>query len=245
MRPYLWIKRVVDTVLALCLLVLLAPLFAVVALLVRADSPGPVIFKQERVGKDGKLFRVYKFRTMVQAAPASVATSELKDAPRYITRVGRVLRKSSIDELPQLINILRGEMSLIGPRPLVPQEAEIHQRRSELGAYTVLPGITGWAQVNGRDCVDPLTKATLDAYYACHVSPLLDIKVLAYSVLCVLTARGIQEGGGNPKDVPEDIPLSKEPPALQEAEATELKARLRSGLKSGGRSKQKPPAAGA
>ncbi|HML45309.1 MAG TPA: sugar transferase [Clostridia bacterium] len=244
MRPYLWIKRVVDIILALCLLILLAPLFAVVALLIRADSPGPVIFKQERVGKDEKLFRVYKFRTMVETAPASVATSELKNAPRYITRMGRVLRKSSIDELPQLINILRGEMSLIGPRPLVPQETEIHQRRSELGAYAVLPGITGWAQVNGRDCVDPQTKAALDAYYACHVSPFLDIKVLAYSVLCVVTARGIKEGGGNPEDVPEEVPLCKEPP-LQEAEENELKIRLRSGLKSGHNSKRKPPAAGA
>lgn len=216
MRVYCFFKRIMDFVLALILLLLLAPVFVVLALVIRADSPGSAVFKQERVGKGGAVFKIYKFRTMYRDVPASVATNELKDAERCITRVGRLLRKSSMDELPQLVNVLRGEMSLIGPRPLVPEEKDIHERRMELGAYRVLPGITGWAQVNGRDCVDARTKATLDAFYAHHVSPFLDLKVVVYSVLCVLTARGIQEGGGYPEDISEDVPLDAEPDANQE-----------------------------
>jgi len=201
---YLCLKRALDTLCALILLGVCAPLFAVVAILIHADSPGPVLFRQERVGKGGKLFRIYKFRTMFTFTPASVATYKLLHSDRCITRVGRVLRKSSIDELPQLLNVLRGEMSLIGPRPLVPEEGEIHELRTEMGAYSVLPGITGWAQVNGRDCVDARTKAALDAHYAAHVSLGLDLRVWVYSFLCVVTARGIQEGGEALEDIYED-----------------------------------------
>jgi O-antigen biosynthesis protein WbqP len=206
MKPYLPLKRVLDIFFSLVLLVLCSPLLALVALLIHADSPGAILFRQERVGRGGKPFRILKFRTMYVTTPASVATKSLLHSDRCITRVGRVLRKSSIDELPQLINVLRGEMSLIGPRPLVPEEQDIHESRLVLGAYTVRPGITGWAQVNGRDCLDPLTKATLDAHYATHVGPVLDLKVVLYSLLCVVTARGIQEGGESLEDILEEDP---------------------------------------
>lgn len=194
-KLYLAIKRALDAVISALLLLALSPLLALVAALIKADSPGAAVFRQNRVGKDGKLFRILKFRTMYTHVPPSVATRLLLNSDRCITRVGRALRKSSIDELPQLVNVLRGEMSLIGPRPLVPEEEEIHEQRQELGAYSVKPGITGWAQVNGRDCVSARTKAELDAYYASHVSLRLDLKIVLYSVLCVITARGIQEGG--------------------------------------------------
>ena len=173
---------------------MLAPLLLVLALLVKLDSPGPALFKQKRVGRNEKLFDIYKFRSMYTSAPRDVATSELQNAESHITRVGRVLRKTSLDELPQLFNVLKGEMSLIGPRPLVPNEKDIHELRREKGAYRVRPGITGWAQVNGRDCVLPVDKARLDGYYADHMSFGLDVKIIIFSVICVLTARGVREG---------------------------------------------------
>ncbi|MEG0766417.1 MAG: sugar transferase [Clostridia bacterium] len=200
MRLYLLIKRLLDLCFTLLSFLILWPVLLLVALWIRIDSPGPVLFRQTRIGKDEKPFSILKFRTMYVQAPPSVATAELSDAFRYITRAGRILRKASLDELPQLINILRGEMSLIGPRPLVPEEKEIHTLRAALGVYRVLPGITGWAQVNGRDCLDPPTKAALDAYYADHVSFVLDAKVMFFSLLCVITARGIQEGNGTYED---------------------------------------------
>ncbi|GHU71515.1 UDP-phosphate galactose phosphotransferase [Clostridia bacterium] len=201
---YAHMKRALDIVCAAVLLILLCPVFVIISVMICLDSPGPVFFLQRRVGRGGGLFRIYKFRTMYTFAPRSVATSELRNAGAVITPIGRTLRKSSIDELPQLINVLRGEMSLIGPRPLVPEEAVVHEARQILGAYNVRPGITGWAQVNGRDCVNAQTKAELDAYYAAHLSLRMDAKVILYSVMCVITARGIQEGGEVPNDSMED-----------------------------------------
>lgn len=191
---YSFFKRLLDIVLSLTALIVLAPLLLVLALLVKLDSPGPAFFKQKRVGRNEKLFDIYKFRSMYTSAPRDVATSELQNAESHITRVGRVLRKTSLDELPQLFNVLKGEMSLIGPRPLVPNEKDIHELRREKGAYRVRPGITGWAQVNGRDCVLPVDKARLDGYYADHMSFGLDVKIIIFSVICVLTARGVREG---------------------------------------------------
>lgn len=191
---YSFFKRLLDIVLSLTALIVLAPLLLVLALLVKLDSPGPALFKQKRVGRNEKLFDIYKFRSMYTSAPRDVATSKLQNAESHITRVGRVLRKTSLDELPQLFNVLKGEMSLIGPRPLVPNEKDIHELRREKGAYRVRPGITGWAQVNGRDCVLPVDKARLDGYYADHMSFGLDVKIIIFSVICVLTARGVREG---------------------------------------------------
>lgn len=188
------VKRTMDVVFASLGLLFLAPLLLLLLLLIRIDSKGAPIFPQRRVGYHGELFVIYKLRTMRVTAPNDVATKDFVDADIHITRVGHILRKTSLDELPQLFNILRGDMSLIGPRPLVPNEVGIHEERLARGAYNVRPGITGWAQVNGRDCVDPETKAELDAYYAQHVSLLLDLKIIVFSVICVLTARGIREG---------------------------------------------------
>lgn len=191
---YPFFKRLLDIVLSLAALVALLPLLIVLAVLIKLDSPGPALFKQERVGRGEKHFLIYKLRSMNTSAPRDVATSELQNADAHITRVGRVLRKTSLDELPQLFNVLKGEMSLIGPRPLVPNEKDIHELRRQTGAYRVRPGITGWAQVNGRDCILPPDKARLDGYYADHISLGLDAKIIVYSVICVLTARGVREG---------------------------------------------------
>ena len=191
---YRIVKRFIDVVFALLGLFVLLPVFLLLFLCICLDSKGTPIFRQQRVGRHGKLFWIYKLRTMNTSAPNSVATNELSNASAYITRVGNILRKTSLDELPQLFNILCGDMSLIGPRPLVPNEKDIHELRMAKGAYTVRPGITGWAQVNGRDCIDPETKAELDAFYANHHSFLLDSKILLFSVICVLTARGVREG---------------------------------------------------
>lgn len=191
---YRSIKRGLDVLLSALGLLVLAPLFLLLFLIIRCDSKGPAVFRQKRVGREGALFEVYKLRTMKTSAPSSVATSELSDAQAHITRIGHILRKTSLDELPQLFNVLRGDMSLIGPRPLVPEEKGIHEERMKRGAYTVRPGITGWAQVNGRDCVDPATKADLDAFYADNLSASLDMKIIIFSFLCVLTGRGIREG---------------------------------------------------
>lgn len=191
---YRFCKRVMDIVLSLLGLIVLLPVLLLLAILIRIDSKGSPIFRQERVGKGGELFQIFKLRTMKMNAPRSVATWELEDVDDHITRLGRILRKTSLDELPQLLNVLRGDMSLIGPRPLVPGEKDIHEARMRKGAYDVRPGITGWAQVNGRDCVDPETKAELDAYYAKNPSVFLDIKIMVFSVFIVLTGRGVREG---------------------------------------------------
>lgn len=191
---YAFFKRLLDVLLSLAALVLLSPLLLLLMLLVRMDSPGPALFRQKRVGRGERPFDIYKLRTMQVTAPHDVATCDLENAASHITRAGRVLRKTSLDELPQLLNVLKGEMSLIGPRPLVPGEKDIHELRRQTGAYRVRPGITGWAQVNGRDCVVPRDKARLDGYYAENLSLGLDVKIILFSVICVLTARGVREG---------------------------------------------------
>jgi len=191
---YPTIKRILDVLLSIICLIFLSPLLLLLLLIIRIDSNGSPIFQQERVGRYGDNFLIYKLRTMKTTAPHDVATKDLLHAQSHITRVGHILRKTSLDELPQLFNILRGDMSLIGPRPLVPGEGAIHDERMKRGAYNVRPGITGWAQVNGRDCVDPKTKAELDAIYANDVSFWLDLKIIVFSVIAVLTARGVREG---------------------------------------------------
>ncbi len=216
---YRIVKRGLDIVISLVGLVVLLPVFAMLILLIRLDSPGNALFKQKRVGKDQALFEIIKLRTMNSSAPHDVATAMLDNPDAHITRVGRILRKTSLDELPQLINVLVGDMSLIGPRPLVPGEKDIHEARAERGAYGVRPGITGWAQVNGRDCVDPVTKAELDGFYAKNVSLFLDLKIIVFSVFCVLTARGVREGA---TAFDEEVDERKKIP--QQKEQTETKA---------------------
>ena len=187
-------KRIFDFTVSLLLIIALIPVFLLIALVVLIDSGYPVIFKQYRVGKDNKLFYIYKFRTM-KVNTRNTATEDLKEANSVITKSGRILRKTSLDELPQLFNVLTGKMSFVGPRPLIPEEKEIRQIRKELGVYSVRPGITGLAQVNGRDMLSAKEKALFDKEYVEKQSLLFDIKIMFKTVLVVLKRENISEGG--------------------------------------------------
>lgn len=194
---YTGLKRLLDIVLSLFLLVLLSPLFAIVALIVRMDSDGPAIFRQLRSGQGGRLFVIYKFRTMMTAAPANIATAQLQHPQRYITPVGRFLRQTSLDELPQLWNVLKGDMSFVGPRPVIPSEIYLLRLRRRLGADTVRPGITGLAQIRGRDNLPPRTKAQYDSEYALNYTFLLDCYIFFSTLRYVLRREGIHEGSAD------------------------------------------------
>lgn len=186
-------KRIFDFISSLIAIILLSPLFLVVSVVILLDDGGPVLFKQERVGKDNKLFNVYKFRTMKNGV-GDFATGELADAHSKITKTGKFLRSTSIDELPQLFNILNGTMSVVGPRPLIPAESEIRKLREEYGVYSVRPGITGLAQVNGRDNLGYKEKALLDKEYVDNQSFWLDIKIIFKTVGKVICRSDINEG---------------------------------------------------
>ena len=187
-------KRALDIVLSLVGLVLLLPVFLAVALLIRLDSPGPVFFRQKRVGKDKILFEILKFRTMRTDTPHDVPTHQLNQSISYITRVGRVLRKTSLDELPQLINILLGQMSIIGPRPALWNQDDLIACRDRYGANSVLPGLSGWAQVNGRDDLAIEKKALRDGEYAQNVTFALDAKCFVLTLVKVINGDGVAEG---------------------------------------------------
>ena len=172
---YRFIKRTFDIVLALVAgAVLLIPML-IVGLLVRIETKGPAIFKQKRLGKHGKEFRIYKFRTMRTEAPSELATREFTDAHKYITRIGKFLRRTSFDELPQLLNIIKGDMSFVGYRPVCVTETKLNGLRKEYGIFAVRPGLTGYAQVQGRDNIDHWTKAALDAEYVSKRSIKMDL----------------------------------------------------------------------
>lgn len=185
-----FIKRAFDVAFSFIMLIILIIPFAIIGLVSIAVQGRPVIFSQKRYGKDGKAFSIYKFRTMKTSSPL-MASNDIDDA--YITKWGKILRKTSIDELPQLLNVLKGDMSLVGPRPLIVEEKEIHELRSENGIYKVRPGITGWAQVNGRDDVSVSEKVTLDKYYVDNLSLGLDIKIFFKSISSVLLAKNIKK----------------------------------------------------
>ncbi len=170
-----------DITFSLILLIVLSPLMLAVAVLIRADSEGGSLFTQVRTGRDGRPFIIYKFRTMRQSAPHDVAAALLRGSEDHITRIGRVLRKTSIDELPQLFNVLKGDMSFVGPRPVVLTERELIRLRRENGADRVRPGLTGLAQVVDRHMVAPRQKAYYDAWYAHNVSFGVDASVLFYT----------------------------------------------------------------
>ena len=195
-------KRLFDFTVSLVLVIMLIPIFLIISIIIAIDAGSPVIYKQYRVGKDNKLFYIYKFRTM-KVNTRNTATEDLKEANSVITKSGRILRKTSLDELPQLFNVLTGKMSFVGPRPLIPEEKEIRQIRKELGVYSVRPGITGLAQVNGRDMLSAKEKALFDKEYVEKQSLLLDIKIMFKTVLVVLKRENIAEGGeaGNSRRV--------------------------------------------
>ncbi len=177
-RIYARLKRVLDVFFSFVLLVFLFLPMLIILVAIRIDSDGGGIFRQRRVGRGGRVFVCYKFRTMHINAPPNVPSSSFSDAQRYITRVGGFLRKSSLDELPQLVNVLKGDMSLVGPRPLILEERKVHEERSRCGVYALRPGITGLSQVSGRDSVNDEQKITLDTQYLDSLGFFEDIKIL-------------------------------------------------------------------
>ena len=191
---YLHIKRAIDFTLSLLALIVLSPLMGVLALIIKLTSPGPVLFKQKRVGIHKQYFKIYKFRTMRKDAPSDKATHLLKNAKGYITPVGVFLRKSSLDELPQLVNIIRGEMAIVGPRPALWNQFDLIAERDKYGANDVLPGLTGLAQVDGRDELPIPEKARRDGYYANHISFGMDVKLIVRTFFSVIRFEGVVEG---------------------------------------------------
>ena len=186
---YPLVKRGLDVAGALVLLGGLTLPMLGIACAVALDSRGGVLFRQTRVGKDGVPFVCFKFRTMYRDAPSSCPAALLTDADRYVTRVGRFLRRCSLDELPQLFNVLRGEMSLVGPRPLIPEEREMHRRRLSAGVYACRPGMSGLAQIRGRNLLTDREKAAFDRYYAHHMSFSLDTGILLFTPLKLLVKK--------------------------------------------------------
>lgn len=191
------IKRLVDFTLSLLILTGLCIIFLVLSLIIKLDSKGPVFFKQKRIGKGKKEFNILKFRTMKIDAPKEMPTHLLDKPDFYITPVGKFLRKTSLDELPQLINILKGDMSLIGPRPALWNQYDLIEERDKYKANDVLPGLTGLAQISGRDELPIKVKAKLDGDYVEKQSPLLDSEIFVKTVFSVLRSEGVQEGGEN------------------------------------------------
>lgn len=195
--PSAWrrfIKRMADILISLLAMVLLLMPMLVIAVAIYIDDPGAILFHQKRVGRGGKRFRFYKFRTMREGTPKYLSTMELEHPELYITRLGQFLRRYSLDELPQLFNVLRGDMSLVGPRPLISDEYEVHEMRMRFGVYNIRPGITGLAQVNGRDLCSPGQKVRWDVKYVENYSLLLDGKILLATLPKVFGAEGVVEG---------------------------------------------------
>ena len=184
-------KRTMDIVSSLVGLILLSPLFLLVAILIKLDSKGPIIFKQIRIGKNSKPFYIYKFRSMKIDAP-NLSTEEFINASDFTTKVCKFMRKTSIDELPQLVNILKGDMSIVGPRPVIEREVRLLELRKECNVDSILPGITGLAQINGRDNIDDYEKVKYDFEYLSKRNLVLDIKIIINTVLKVAKSEGIK-----------------------------------------------------
>ncbi len=192
---YKHIKRIIDFVMAFVGLIVLSPLFLVLIIAIKLDSKGPVLFKQKRVGIHKTHFNILKFRTMRTDTPKDMPTHLLKDPQQYITKVGRFLRKTSLDELPQIMNILKGDMSVVGPRPALWNQYDLIEERDKYGANDVRPGLTGWAQINGRDELEIPVKAKLDGDYIKRLGFLMDCRCFFGTFLSVLKGDGVVEGG--------------------------------------------------
>ncbi|MFR2666318.1 MAG: sugar transferase [Clostridium sp.] len=186
-------KRLFDFVMSLIGIIVLSPIILIVALAVKLTSPGPMLFKQRRIGKNNDEFQIYKFRTMRIDTP-NVPTHLLENPEQWITPVGKFLRKTSLDELPQLFNILKGEMSIVGPRPALYNQIDLKEMRTEAGIHKLVPGLTGWAQINGRDEIPLSLKVKLDKEYLEKKNFFFDIKIIFMTVLSVLKSEGVQEG---------------------------------------------------
>ena len=188
-------KRLVDLVLSGIALIPLSLVYLVLALALKMEDPGPVFFRQKRVGLNKTYFEIMKFRTMKMETPKDMPTHLLKNPEQYITRVGGFLRKHSLDELPQILQIFTGKMSIVGPRPALWNQFDLIEERDKYGANDVRPGLTGWAQINGRDELPIDVKARLDGEYVERMSFLFDIKCMLGTVLPVFTGAGVVEGG--------------------------------------------------
>ncbi len=188
-------KRAFDLVVSIIALIVLSPIILIISILIKLNNKGSVIFKQYRVGKDNKEFVIYKFRSMVEYAP-EVASTALENPDEYITTMGKLLRKTSLDELPQLLNIIKGDMSLVGPRPVINDESEkeLLKLRTEYGIHKLVPGLTGWAQINGRDSMSTARKITLEKEYLKRQSFMFDFKILFTTFVKVFRQEGIVEG---------------------------------------------------
>ena len=195
-RIFVVFKAIADFIIALVALLILIPVFIITAIAIKIDSKGPVFFVQKRIGKGGKEFNCVKFRSMSQEARHDVAGYEYQEVSSYITRVGKFIRKTSIDELPQLFCLLTFKMSLIGYRPSQSNEFELNEARESYNMYQIRPGISGWAQVNGRDVLaaQPKKKAECDAYYLKNISLWLDIKIFFMTIIAVFKSDGVAEG---------------------------------------------------
>lgn len=194
-KKYLPIKRTIDVLLSGIAIVVLSPILGALALSIKLDSKGPVLFKQKRVGKNKELFEIWKFRTMRTDTPKDMPTHMLSDPEQYITKTGKFLRKTSLDELPQLFNIFRGQMSIIGPRPALWNQDDLIAERDKYGANDITPGLTGWAQINGRDELEIPVKAKLDGTYVKNMGFLMDVKCFVGTILSVIKSEGVVEGG--------------------------------------------------
>lgn len=188
-------KRLIDIVLSFVGIVMLSWLFLIIAVLIKTDSKGPVFFKQKRVGIHKTHFSMLKFRSMRTDTPKNMPTHLLSNAESHITKVGKVLRKLSLDELPQMLNILRGDMSIIGPRPALWNQYDLIAERDKYGANDVKPGLTGWAQINGRDELPIDVKARLDGEYVSRMGFIFDLKCFFGTIISVLKSDGVVEGG--------------------------------------------------
>lgn len=192
---YIVIKRVIDLLVSLVAFILLSPVLLIIAIWIKVDSQGPVFFKQKRVGIHKSYFEIYKFRTMRIDTPKDMPTHLLNNPEAFITKSGAFLRKTSLDELPQLINIIKGEMAIIGPRPALWNQDDLVAEREKYGANDVLPGLTGWAQINGRDELEIPVKAKLDGEYTEKMSLFFDLKCFFGTIISVLQKDGVKEGG--------------------------------------------------
>ena len=188
-------KRFLDILLSCCGILVLAPVYLILAIAIKIDDPGPVFFRQKRVGIHKTHFQIMKFRTMKMETPKDVPTHLLENPEQYITRVGKVLRKTSLDELPQIFQIFTGEMSIIGPRPALWNQFDLIAERDKYGANDVRPGLTGWAQINGRDELPIDVKARFDGEYVEKMSFAFDCKCFFGTITSVLKSDGVVEGG--------------------------------------------------
>lgn len=193
-KVYIKFKRVMDFTLSFVGLILLFPVLIILMVAIKLDSPGPVFFKQKRVGIHKTHFDILKFRTMRVDTPKDVPTHLLENPERYITKLGKIMRKLSLDELPQLINILKGDMSIVGPRPALWNQYDLLEERDKYGANDVVPGLTGWAQINGRDELEILEKAKLDGDYVKQISFAMDLKCFFGTIGVLLKSDGVVEG---------------------------------------------------